>query len=81
MFKQMSGSMNIFSLSVPMPGKALASDIEYQKIKKTYGAAAEMLGKSVKNSVKLSSGPLLIHWEAKLLAEFAHLGRFVSKNI
>ena len=82
MFKQIASSMNILRLSEPLPGvPGKASDIEYQKIKKAYGAAAEILEKSVNNSVKLSSGPLLMNREAKLLAEFAHLGRFVSKNI
>lgn len=72
--KDMAGSVNILS------GPAKVSQ-QLQKIKKDYGAVAEIQEKIVNNLLKLSSSPLLMNGEAKYLAVYAQIGRFVSENI
>ena len=74
--KDMAGSVNMNILSGP--GKLSQ---QLQKNKKAYGAVAEIQEKIVVNLLKLSSSPLLMNGEAKYLAVYAHLGRFVSENV
>ena len=72
--KETVGSVDILS------GPAKLSQ-QLQKNKKAYGAVAEIQEKIVVNLLKLSSSPLLMNGEAKYLAVYAHLGRFVSENV
>ena len=72
--KETVGSVDILS----GPGKLSQ---QLQKNKKAYGAVAEIQEKIVVNLLKLSSSPLLMNGEAKYLAVYAHLGRFVSENV
>ena len=72
--KETVGSVDILS----GPGKLSQ---QLQKNKKVYGAVAEIQEKIVVNLLKLSSSPLLMNGEAKYLAVYAHLGRFVSENV